>query len=69
MIADIFYPIFTLMITILACFIQKKKLAPTKASPWTPPPAAIIFGFAKNQHGHIFSVLSPDMFPFPLASD
>ena len=25
MIADIFYPIFTLMITILACFIRKKK--------------------------------------------
>ena len=45
MIADIFYPIFTLMITILACFIRKKKrkivlgictLMFTKVLPWTP---------------------------------
>ena len=41
MAADIFYPILTLKITVLACFIQKKKLkigglAPTRASPWTP---------------------------------
>ena len=44
MVADIFYPIFTLKITVFACFIQKniiKKikniggLAPTRASPWT----------------------------------
>ena len=44
MIADIFYPIFTLTITILACFIRKKRKIVqgicthtfTKASPWTP---------------------------------
>ena len=41
MIADIFYPIFTLTITILACFIQNKIVwglhthAFTRASPWT----------------------------------
>ena len=36
MVADIFCPIFTLKITILANFIQKKfgGLAPTRASPW-----------------------------------
>ena len=39
MVADIFYPIFTPNITVLACFIQKIKLggfAPTRASSWTP---------------------------------
>ena len=38
MVADIFYPILTLKITVLACFIQKKigGLAPNRASPWTP---------------------------------
>ena len=38
MVADIFYPILTLKITVLACFIQKKLGAspPTRASPWTP---------------------------------
>ena len=44
MIADIFYPIFTLTITILACFIRKKRKIVqgicthtfTKALPWTP---------------------------------
>ena len=57
MIADIFYPILTLTITALACFIQKKK----KHLGALPPPghlldplAAIVFGFAKNQCAHIF---------------
>ena len=44
MIADIFYPIFTLMITVLACCTWKKTKfvsglcthAFTRASPWTP---------------------------------
>ena len=38
MVADIFCPIFTLKVTVLACLIQKKKncLAPTRASTWTP---------------------------------
>ena len=74
MIADIFYPIFTLTITILACFTRKKlKLfrgfSPTRSPrhcPRTPgglaalprPPALIVFGFAKNRCAHIFSVLS-----------
>ena len=67
MIVDIFYPIFTLTIIVLACFIRKKKLfggfAPTpsprhRAGPpgWltTPPrpPAAIVFGFTKNRCAH-----------------
>ena len=39
MVADIFYPILTLKITVLVSFIQKKKiggLAPNRASLWTP---------------------------------
>ena len=61
MIADIFYPIFTLTITILACFIQKKigSFTPMPLPGHHPgppgwliarprPQAAIIFGFAKN---------------------
>ena len=39
MVADIFYPILTLKITVLACFIQKKNLGaspPARASPLTP---------------------------------
>ena len=75
MIADLFYPIFTLTIFILVCFMRKiSKIVQgisthmfTKALPWTPgglqlsprPPTSIIFGFAKNQCAHIFSVLSP----------
>ena len=67
-----FYPIFTLTFTVLACFIRKinklfRDFAPTLSpghysGPLGPPrtPAAIIFGFAKNQCTHIFSVLSPD---------
>ena len=66
MVADIFYPIFTLKITVLACFVQKQTnvggFAPTMASPWTPwwaysspiPPAA------KKRCAHIFSGLSPE---------
>ena len=74
MIADIFYPIFTLTITTLACFTRKKlKLfrgfSPTPSPRHCPrpsggltappsPPALIVFDFAKNQCAHIFSVLS-----------
>ena len=63
MTADIFYPIFTLTITVLACFIQKNK--PVWAFALTPlpehhpgplgrltapprPPTAIVFDFAKT---------------------
>ena len=71
MIADIFYPIFTLTITILACFIRKKEkllrdlntrvhqgiaLNPLGGLKAPPrPPASILFGFAKNRCAHIFS--------------
>ena len=75
MIADIFYPIFTLMITVLSCFIWKKLFggfAPMSSPgdhPGPPgglkahprPPAATVFGFAENRYAHIFSVLSPDL--------
>ena len=33
---------------------------PCQACPTTIPPAAIFFGFAKNQCAHIFSVLAPE---------
>ena len=82
MIADIFYPIFTLTIAILACFIRKKsKIVQGFAYMRSPrhcpgphgrlkaPPiatASIVFGFAKNQCAHIFSVLSPDYPGFAL---
>ena len=76
MIADIFYPIFILTITILACFIRRKSkivqgfaytLSP-RHRPGPPaglnaplrPTASIVFGFAKTRCAHIFSVLSPD---------
>ena len=75
MIVDIFYPIFTLTITILASFMRKKKqnysgdLHPclhqgitldSRGAYSSPrPPAAIVFCFAKNRCTHIFSVLSP----------
>ena len=75
MITDTLYPIFTLTITVLACFIQKNKnkkkcgaspppgylLGPPKGLTATPrSPAAIVFGFAKNRCAYIFSVLSPE---------
>ena len=56
MIPDNVYPIFTLTMTVLACFI----LGPPKGL--TAParfPAGIVFGFAKNRCAHIFSVLFP----------
>ena len=73
MIADIFYPTFTLTITVLVCFIQKKNFfvgfAPIPSTGHhlghsgeltapPRPPASILFGFSKNQCTHIFSVLS-----------
>ena len=64
MIADIFFPIFTITITSLVCFVRKKNKVVwgfhthpfTKASPWASrrltapvrPPAATVFGFDKN---------------------
>ena len=70
MIADIFYPIFTLTITVLAYFNVWGFRTDifTKAFPWGPegltatsrPPAAIVFGLAKNRCAHIFPVL-PDL--------
>ena len=71
MIADIFYPIFTIANIILACFIRKKsKIVQgicthsfTKALPWTfleGTPTSIVSCFAKNWCTHIFSILSPD---------
>ena len=75
MIADIIYPIFTLTITILACFIKKIArlfrdlhtrvhqgiaLDPMEGLKLHPdPPASIVFGLAKNRGAHIFSVSSP----------
>ena len=56
MILDNVYPIFTLTITVLVCFIRgplQRLIAPTRLL------AAIVFGFAKNRRARIFSVLSP----------
>ena len=71
MIADIFYPIFTLTIIILAYFIRKKAklfrdlhirvhqdIALDRLG-GARPPASIVFGFAKNRCTHIVFVLSP----------
>ena len=76
MMVDIFYPIFTLTITVLARFIRKKlnssgvshlhlcqgiALDPLEGLTGpTRPPAAIVFAFAKKRCAHIFSVLSPE---------
>ena len=70
MIADIFYPIFTVRIIVLPRYIQKNclqfSLSP-RHCPGPPggltapprPPAAIVFGLAKSRCTHIFFVLSP----------
>ena len=72
MIADIFYPIFTLKITVLACFIQKKLnclglLHPRihqgiALDPLDPPdPQLQLFlALPKTDVPIFFSVLSPD---------
>ena len=70
MITDIFYPIFNLTITILACYTRKKaklfgRFAPTCSPRYHPgptggltvpprPPASIVFGFAKNDAPKFF---------------
>ena len=72
MVAHIFDPIFTLKITVLACFIQKKQNkkqiknktwgpGPTRASP--PPTYSLpsIPPAEKIRCAHVFSGLSPDM--------
>ena len=75
MIADIFYPISTLTITVLAYFIREKNCSgalhpllnqgithgPLGAYSSPRPPAVIVFGFPKNRCAHIFSALSPDI--------
>ena len=77
MIADIFYPIFNLTITVLACFIRKKAklfrdlhtrvfqgtaLDPLGGLELPPDPQLqSFFGYAKNRYAHIFSILSPDL--------
>ena len=68
MVADIFYPILTLKITVLVSFIQKKKsgaLPPTEHHPGphggltAPPPQYP--QLQKKQCAHIFSGLSPGL--------
>ena len=71
MVADIFCPIFTLKVTVLACLMQKKKekkkcLAPTRASTWTPWWASISPNTPQLQKklcAHIFSGLPPVIRP------
>ena len=69
MVADIFYPIFTLKITVLACFIQEKQKNLGASSPpghlpgppgglTAPPPHTP--SCKKKRCAHIFSGLSPD---------
>ena len=72
MIADIFYPILTLTITVLAYFMRERNCsgalthALTRALPRAAmgltlpprPPAVIVFGFVKNRSTHFFSVFS-----------
>ena len=67
MVADIFYHLFTLIITVLVCFIQKnlfRVFAPT-LSPrhWVPspkPPAAAVFlAWPKSDVPIFFSALPP----------
>ena len=70
MIANIFYSIFTLTITVLACFMREKlfgflhprlhqgiALNPLGGLQLLPD----IFGLAKNRCAHIFFALSPDI--------
>ena len=66
MVADIFYHLFTLIITILVCFIQKNLFRVFEPTPsprhWVPslkPPAAIVFGLAKIWCVHIFFSIIP----------
>ena len=66
MVADIFYHLFTLIITILVCFIQKNLFRVFEPTPsprhWVPslkPPAAIVFGLAKIWCAHIFFSIIP----------
>ena len=77
MIAEIFYPIFTLSIIILVFYTKKKKLfrgshprlhqgitLDLMVEGLTAPPRTavpIVFGFSKNPCTHIFSVLSPEI--------
>ena len=65
MVADIFYPILTLKITVLVSFIQKKKiggLAPNRASPWTPwwaysSPPSIPSAAKKTMRSYFFWII------------
>ena len=71
MVADIFYPIFTLNITVLASFIQEKQKNLGASSPpghlpgppgglTAPPPPTIPPAAKKKRCAHIFSGFSPD---------
>ena len=78
MVADIFYPIFTLTITILACFTRKqvklfRGFSPTLSPRHRPrPPGGAYsspqspsfnrFWLSKNRCAHIFSALSPALY-------
>ena len=68
MVPDIFYPILTLKMTVLAFYTKKiGGLAPTRASPWTPwwayssptPPHPPYPQLQKKRCAHIFCGLSP----------
>ena len=68
MIADIFYPIFTLKITVLACLMQKKNWRPRPPGHLSRPPGGFTtppippVAKKKKRCVHIFSELSPDIF-------
>ena len=67
MVADIFCPIFTLKVTVLACLIQKKKL-PFPPSGHQPGPLVDLHlpqypQLQKKLCAHIFSGLSPVIRP------
>ena len=68
MVPDIFYPILTLKMTVLAFYTKEiGGLAPTRASPWTPwwaysspiPPHPPYPQLQKKRCAHIFCGLSP----------
>ena len=60
-ISPIFYPIFTLTITVIACFTRKKKKQNCSgvSQPHLHQGIALDHRFAKNRCVHIFSLLSP----------
>ena len=68
MVADIFYPILTLKITVLVSFIQKKNRGPCPQQSITQDPMVGLqlpplntLSCKKKQCAHIFSGLSPGL--------